>query len=77
MDRCSNRSTNHCSRSSSIIEIRESVFLMSMKQKKETKAKIAALEAAIGTESTEGTILARIKALEDAQTPSQGGAGSS
>ena len=28
---------------------------MSMKQKKETKAKIAALEAAIGTESTEGT----------------------
>lgn len=50
---------------------------MSMKQKKETKAKIAALEAAIGTESTEGTILARIKALEDAQTPSQQGAGSS
>ncbi len=39
---------------------------MSMKQKKETKAKIAALETAIGTESTEGTILARIKALEDA-----------
>ena len=30
---------------------------MSMKQKKETKAKIAALEAAIGTESTEGTVI--------------------
>ena len=29
-------------------------------------AKITALEAAIGDESTEGTILARIKALEDA-----------
>ena len=30
---------------------------------------VADIEAAIGDESTEGTILARIKALEDAQTP--------
>lgn len=30
---------------------------------------ITALETAIGDESTEGTILARLKALEDAQTP--------
>ena len=35
----------------------------------EVKADITALETAIGDESTEGTILARIKALEDAQTP--------
>ena len=34
------------------------------------KADISALETAIGDESTEGTILARIKALEDAQEPS-------
>ena len=32
---------------------------------------VADIEAAIGDESTAGTILARIKALEDAQTPSQ------
>ena len=32
---------------------------------------IADIESAIGDESTEGTILARIKALEDADTPSQ------
>ena len=32
----------------------------------EVKADIAALETAIGDESTEGSILARIKALEDA-----------
>ena len=32
----------------------------------EVKADITALENAIGDESTEGTILARIKALEDA-----------
>ena len=31
----------------------------------EVKADIAALENAIGDESTEGTILARLKALED------------
>ena len=30
---------------------------------------VADIEAAIGDESTEGTILYRIKALEDAQTP--------
>ena len=36
----------------------------------EIKADISALETAIGDESTEGTILARIKALEDAQEPS-------
>ena len=30
---------------------------------------VADIETAIGDESTEGTILARIKALEDAQTP--------
>ena len=30
---------------------------------------VGALETAIGSESTEGSILARIKALEDAQTP--------
>jgi hypothetical protein len=35
----------------------------------EIKADISALETAIGDESTEGSILARIKALEDAQTP--------
>ena len=35
----------------------------------EVKADISALETAIGDESTEGSILARIKALEDAQTP--------
>ena len=35
----------------------------------EVKADITALETDIGDESTEGTILARIKALEDAQTP--------
>ena len=46
---------------------------MSMSSKK----KIKALEDAIGDESTAGTILARIKALEDAQTPSQEGAESS
>ena len=34
----------------------------------EIKADISALETAIGDESTEGSILARIKALEDAQT---------
>lgn len=33
----------------------------------EVKADISALENAIGDESTKGTILARIKALEDAQ----------
>ena len=33
----------------------------------EVKADIGALETAIGDESTEGTILARIKALEDSQ----------
>ena len=33
----------------------------------EVKADISALETAIGDESTEGSILARIKALEDAQ----------
>lgn len=33
----------------------------------EVKADITALETAIGDASTEGTILARIKALEDAQ----------
>jgi hypothetical protein len=32
----------------------------------EVKADITALETAIGDESTEGSILARIKALEDA-----------
>lgn len=32
---------------------------------------VADIETAIGDESTEGTILARIKALEDAQTPTQ------
>ena len=37
----------------------------------EVKADISALETAIGDESTAGTILARIKALEDAQTPAQ------
>lgn len=37
----------------------------------EIKADISALETAIGTESTEGSILARIKALEDAQTPDE------
>ena len=31
--------------------------------------KVADVETAIGNESTEGSILARIKALEDAQTP--------
>lgn len=36
----------------------------------EIKADISALETAIGDESTEGSILARIKALEDAQEPS-------
>lgn len=30
---------------------------------------VADVKSAIGNESTEGTILARIKALEDAQTP--------
>lgn len=35
----------------------------------EIKADISALETAIGDESTEGSILARIKALEDANTP--------
>lgn len=35
----------------------------------EVKADISALETAIGDESTEGSILARIKALEDAKTP--------
>ena len=34
----------------------------------EIKADITALETAIGDESTEGSILARIKALEDANT---------
>ena len=33
----------------------------------DVKADITALETAIGDESTEGTILARIKALEDAE----------
>lgn len=33
----------------------------------EVKADISALETAIGDESTKGSILARIKALEDAQ----------
>lgn len=37
----------------------------------EIKADISALETAIGDESTEGSILARIKALEDAQTPQE------
>lgn len=37
----------------------------------EVKADISALETAIGDESTEGSILARIKALEDAQTPDE------
>ena len=37
----------------------------------EIKADISALETAIGDESTEGSILARIKALEDAQTPDE------
>ena len=32
---------------------------------------VADINTAIGTESTEGSILARIKALEDAQTPAQ------
>ena len=36
----------------------------------EIKADISALETAIGDESTEGSILARITALEDAQEPS-------
>lgn len=36
----------------------------------EIKADISALETAIGDESTKGSILARIKALEDAQEPS-------
>ena len=35
----------------------------------EVKADISALETAIGSEEVAGTILARIKALEDAQTP--------
>ena len=34
----------------------------------EVKADISALETAIGDESTEGSILARIKALENAKT---------
>lgn len=33
----------------------------------EIQASVSALETAIGDESTEGTILARIKALEDAE----------
>ena len=37
----------------------------------EVKADISALKTAIGDESTEGSILARIKALEDAQTPDE------
>lgn len=38
----------------------------------EVKADISALESAIGDESTAGTILARIKALEDAkETPAE------
>lgn len=37
----------------------------------EVKADISALETAIGDESTEGSILARIKALEDAKTPDE------
>ena len=35
----------------------------------EVKADISALKTAIGSEEVAGTILARIKALEDAQTP--------
>jgi hypothetical protein len=35
----------------------------------EIKADISALETAIGDESTEGSILARIKALEDEPEP--------
>ena len=37
----------------------------------EVKADISALETAIGGEEIEGTILARIKALEDAKTPDE------
>lgn len=37
----------------------------------EVKADISALETAIGDESTKGSILARIKALEDAKTPDE------